>query len=129
MDCGTLHLTMNGLTLEQVFQMAQNPDLAPVVQPIIDAMAAGLRGAGYIVCLPRDWETPIEFCDRLDICRMTLIRKLRDPRRPHVDLQRANRGKGRLKLIASNPIFEAFVLDGKPTAHDSTAAPETTSTL
>lgn len=129
MDCDVIHLTMNGLTLEQIFQMAQNPDLAPVVQPIINAMTAGLRNAGYVVCLPRDWESPGTFCDRLGICRSTLIRKLRDPRCPHADLQRANHGKGRLKLIASNPVFEAFVLDGKPTAHDSTAAPAIASTL
>ena len=129
MDCEVINLTMNGLTLDQIFQMAANPDLAPFVKPIIDAMAAGMRKAGYICEVPRNWETPREFCDRVGIRQQTLCRKMHDPRVPHVDLQRANHGKGRVKLIASNSVFEAFILDGKRTAHDSTAAPATAPTL
>lgn len=98
-----------------------------ILRPILRGWAvAFLQREGYVVEMPREWERPQAFCARVGICQQTLIRKLRDPRRPNVDVQRGNRGQGRVKFIASNTRFDAFCRDGKPTAHDSTAAPAAT---
>jgi hypothetical protein len=68
------------------------------------------KNAGLIVERPREWETPKEFCARIGISGQTLIRKLRDPRRPEIDLIRG-RPKGRLKFLAATKRFEAFCLN------------------
>jgi len=70
-----------------------------------------LREHGYVCELPREWETPREFCSWVGIGSQTLTRRLRDPRRPHVDLIAGP--SGRTKLIASNSRFDVFAKDGK----------------
>jgi hypothetical protein len=67
-----------------------------------------LQEEGFAVLEIHDWETPSAFCNRLGISAKTFTAKLRDPRCPAVDLLRGQQGKGRLRMIASNPAFEKF---------------------
>jgi hypothetical protein len=81
---------------------------------IVSAMAKELRRRGWSVEMPREWETPISFRlllgfkHDLHISDQHLARRMRDPRCPHVEVERGQ--KGRLVRLASNPAFEKFVL-------------------
>lgn len=75
-----------------------------------------LRAQGYVVEQPRAWEKPIDLCRRLGIAGQTLSRKIRDPKRPHVDAHRS--ATGRILAIASNSLFDAFCVANKPKDQD-----------
>lgn len=85
------------------------------------AAATFLRERDYAIAKNREWESAQAFCQRLGICQHTMIRKLKDPRCPDVHVERYQNGKGRLRAISSNALFDAFCKEGKPITPSTSA--------
>lgn len=65
-----------------------------------------LESRGVFVELPRDWEKPLEFCERLDVSRRTLSRCLDSKWKPAIQVERSP--KGRLLRLRSNAQFDRY---------------------
>ncbi|GEM_PF-2554519 len=88
---------------------------SPTREELELALVRELRGMGYCVEKPRDWERIADFAKRLGVTTTHVIRRLDDPRcpLPAECVLRAARGKGRRSHLAATPAFEKFCLENK----------------
>src|SRR5438309_39944 len=94
--------------LREVVRTAVGELIAEVLGPQQEEAAITLlRSRGYTVALPRDWETPTDFCRRIGIVPQTFSRLVRHPDRPDLEIDWGAMKKRVLRL-SSNPAFEDF---------------------
>ncbi len=88
---------------------------SPTREELELALVRELRGMGYCVEKPCEWERITDFAKRLGVTSGHVVQRLDDPRcpLPAECIARAGHGKGRRSHVAPTAAFEKFCLENK----------------